>query len=200
MRRMHRALVLTALLALAPGRASAQDAAAAGAVPDAEYLAAVGRGLAAIASGDRAAAATAFREAVQTNPSRPDAVCFLAEVQRAGGDSTGALDGFQACLRVARAASDARWTARAMHGVASTLELMPERAEEARTAWQEYVRFADANTAVASPQVGRSRITSIDQVAELERVTAEVRQRIADRERQRAEEAARPPEPARRGR
>jgi hypothetical protein len=63
--------------------------------------------------------------------------------------------------------------------------------DEARAAWQEYVRFADGVAAVALPSLGRARITAIDQVTELARIATEVRERIVQRERERTEEAAR---------
>ena len=183
------ALALLSLPSLALAQAAPAATAPAAAVteqsPDMIYAAALGRGLTAVRAGDRGGAIAAFREAVQLQPSRPDAVCFLAEAQRASGDLAAALEGFQACARVARGWShhDAqRWVARGLHGAASTLERMgPERQAEARTAWQEYVRFADGAAQVSSPAIGRARVTAIDQVTELERVTAEVRERIAAR-------------------
>jgi tetratricopeptide (TPR) repeat protein len=185
------ALTLALLVVLAPSAlASAQTASAPATASSADYLAHVGRGLTASAAGDRAGAIEAFRAAVQLVPSRPEGICHLAEAQRASGDLAAALDGYEACVRVARAASDARWTARGLHGVASTLERMPERMQGARTAWQEYVRFADGAAAVASPAVGRARITAIDQVIELDRVMVDVRMRIAEREAQRTAPSA----------
>jgi hypothetical protein len=191
-------LVSALVLALAPATVSAQSgrattttrttttAAPAAAASTPDYAARIGQGSSAIGAGDRPGAIVAFREAVQLEPSRPEGVCYLAAAQRLSGDMNAALDGFQACARVARAAGDGRWTGRALHGIASTLERMPERAADARAAWQEYVRFADSATAHAIPQVGRARITAIDQVVELERAMVEVRQRIAEREAQRA--------------
>lgn len=194
---MVRGSVLALVLLVLPSSALAQGVPESEQTPDMIYAAALGRGLTAVRSGDRGGAIAAFRDAVQLQPARPDAVCFLAESQRASGDLAAALEGFQACARVARSWShhDAqRWTARALHGIASTLERMgPERQAEARTAWQEYVRFADGAAQVSSPAIGRARVTAIDQVAELERVTAEVRQRIAAR----AAQAAQTPAPAR---
>lgn len=188
-----------AALALCPSITSAQAAtppAAAAPSASAQYGVALGRGMSAMAAGDRAGAASAVREAVQLNPSRADAVCLLAEVQRAGGELPAALEGFTACARVAQASSDARWTARGLHGVASTLELMDGRLEDARTAWQAYVRFADSATSHATPQVGRARIQAIDVVTEQERVYVEVRARIAAREEERRAAAAAAPAPS----
>lgn len=186
---MLRALVLALALSTVSAPALAQELAQPAPTPEMHYAAALGRGLTAIRAGDRGGAVAAFREAVQLQPARPDAVCYLAEAQRASGDLAAALEGFQACTRLARAATGGpdhqRWIGRGLHGVASTLERMgAARQAEARTAWQEYVRFADGASQVAWPGVGRARITAIDQVVELERVTAEVRQRIAARQAQ----------------
>jgi hypothetical protein len=142
----------------------------------------IGRGFAASAAGDREGAISAFREAVALAPSRPAAVCYLAEAQRVSGDHESALEGYRACVRIARAANDPRWIARGLHGVASTLESMTTRLLEARVAWQEYVMFADGAAAHASSMLGRARITAIDQVIELERVMIDVRARISERE------------------
>lgn len=135
--------------------------------------------------GDHASASRHFREALALSPSQPDALCYLAEMHRATGDLNAAIDGFRDCLRFAREANDRRFTARALHGVASTLERMPERAADARSAWQEYVRFADASGGLADPRVGRTRTDVIDAWVALEQRMTEVRARIAERERAR---------------
>ena len=135
-----------------------------------------------IATGNREGGLTALRTAVADSPSRPEAICYIAEAYRIGGDFVAALDNFQTCLRVARSASSPAFIARAMHGVASTFERMPEHLTDARTAWLEYARYVDGATSVASAQIGRDRVTAIDVAAEQERVYVDVRQRIADRE------------------
>ncbi len=135
-----------------------------------------------IAAGDRERGLATLRTAVGENPSRPEAVCYLAEGYRLGGDFVAALDNFQTCLRIARTASNIGYVARAMHGVASTFERMPEHLADARAAWLEYARFADGATSVASAQIGRERVSAIDVTVEQERVYVEVRQRIAERE------------------
>jgi hypothetical protein len=136
-----------------------------------------------IATGDRQTGMATLRTAVAESPSRPEAICYLAEAYRLGADFVAALDNFQACLRVARSANNPAYVARAMHGVASTFERMPEHLADARTAWLEYARFADGAASVASAQIGRERVTAIDVVSEQETVYVEVRQRIAERER-----------------
>ncbi|MBX7190820.1 MAG: hypothetical protein K1X94_02115 [Sandaracinaceae bacterium] len=133
--------------------------------------------------GDHESAARHFREALALAPSQPDALCYVAEMNRATGDLNGALDGFQDCLRFARESGDRRFQARALHGIASTLERMPERIQDARNAWQEYVRFADTSGGLADGRIGRTRIEVIDAWVALEQRMVEVRARIAERER-----------------
>ncbi len=133
--------------------------------------------------GDHESASRHFREALALAPSQPDALCYVAEMNRATGDLNGALDGFQDCLRFAREADDRRFQARALHGIAATLERMPERMQDARNAWQEYVRFADTSGGLADGRIGRTRIEVIDAWIALEQRMVEVRARIAERER-----------------
>ncbi len=191
-----RALLVLALTLASLGAGSIASAQAT------SYAALVGRGVSASTSGDRGGALTAFREAVQAEPTRPEAICLLAAAQRTSGDLAAALESFRACAGVARGASDPRWTGRALAGVASTLEQMSGHLAEARTAWQEYVQFADGARAAASPEVGRARIQAIDVLTEQERVYEEVRARITEREAERRAAAAAPPPaaPARGGR
>jgi hypothetical protein len=148
-----------------------------------------------IAHGDRAGAVGHLRDAIGAEPSRPDAHCLLAEGLRAGGDATGALESYQTCLRLARAEDNVLMIARALHGVASTYERLPEHLADARTAWMEYSHFADGATRVAQGSIGRDRVTAIDVMTEQERVYVDVRARIAERERIAAEAAAAPPTP-----
>ncbi len=148
------------------------------------YATQVRSGLDAIGRGDRDAGLRSLREAVATDPSRPDAICYLAEAFRMNGDLTGAIDNFNMCLTVARAANDRAFTARAMHGVASTFERMPdEHLNDAREAWLNYTRFCESNTGVGHVEIGRARVTAIDTVIELSRVSAEVAARIEARSR-----------------
>lgn len=134
-------------------------------------------------AGDTASAERYFNEALALAPSQPDALCYRAEMSRATGDLNAALDGFQDCLRFAREAEDRRFVGRALHGLASTLERMPERTQDARNAWQEYVRFADTSGGAADGRIGRARIEAIDAWVALEQRMVEVRARIAERER-----------------
>ncbi len=184
------ALVITALSV--PALALAQDAPRPGAD---EYTRRVQSGIERLAGGDPAGAITTFREAVGMDGSRPQAPYYIGTAHRMSGNLAEALTSFQQAAALAQAANLPRWRARALHGVASTLERMEGRVEEARTAWQAYASFADGNPTVADPQLGRARVSAIDLMNEQEQAYVQVRQRIAEREEERrreAEEAARP--------
>ena len=148
-----------------------------------------------IAHGDRTGAMESLRTAIAESPARPDAHCILAEGYRVANDFTAALDNFQTCLRFAREQDNLLYIARALHGVASCYERMPEHLTDARTAWMEYSHFADGASRVASASEGRERVQAIDVASEQERVYVDVRARIAERERI-AREAPPPPPPA----
>lgn len=172
---MIRALLVLTLL-LAPVEALAQSSSS--------YATQVRSGLDALARGTRDAGMRSLREAIASDPSRPEAICYLAEAFRLQGDLTGALDNFNMCLNVARAARDHAFVGRAMHGVASTFERMPdEHLDDAREAWLAYARYCDMNPGAGHPEIGRARVTAIDTVTELGRVSAEVAGRIAERAR-----------------
>jgi tetratricopeptide (TPR) repeat protein len=174
-------VVALTVLALAPlvgtSAARAQSSAPAG------YHEHVRTAMSSFVVGDHASAARHFREALALAPSQPDALCYMAEMNRAMGDLNGALDGFQDCLRFAREGNERRFVARALHGIASTLERMPERTQDARNAWQEYIRFADTSAGLADGRIGRTRTEVIDAWVALEQRMVEVRARIAERER-----------------
>jgi hypothetical protein len=178
-RRLALALVLTVVL---PASARAQTS----------YEARIRTALDTVSRGDRDGGVRGLREAIADSPSRPEAICYLAETFRMAGDLTGAIDNFNMCLNVARSANDRGFVARAMHGVASTYERMPdEHLNDAREAWLAYQRYCEANPTVGHATLGRDRVTAIDTVLELNRVSAEVRGRIE--ERARAAAAAPPP-------
>lgn len=186
---MTRSLMTVALLLLAPALASAQ----APERPSADaYTQQVQRGIEQLASGDTAGATTTFQEALATEARRPEAQYYLATVLRMTGDLEGAVSGFQQSAALAQAATLPRWQARALHGVASTLERIAGRVEEARAAWQAYSSFADANPTVSDSQLGRARVQAIDLMNEQERAYVQVRQRIAEREEERRREAEQP--------
>ncbi len=207
---MRRTLVVLALaLACAPALAAAQPRTAprAGAGAAAQraqpgqpaqprapsaYQQAVQNGVRLVLARDFEGAITALRQAVQAEPSNPEAYYFIAEAQRMKGDLTEAVEAFRTALRMAEQANNNRFKARALQGVADSLEQIEGRTDDARTAWGAYGTFADGHRDVSFPDVGRARIAAMDAVAEQERAYVEVRRRIHDRE----EANARPRRPA----
>ncbi len=186
--------LLTLAVMLVPAMVSAQQASRPAAD---EYTRRVQSGIGLLVGGDRAGAIEAFVEASMLEASRPEAHYFIGEAKRAAGDLEAALAAFTTAAERAQSANVPLWRARALHGIASTLERMDGRIEQARTAWQAYATFADANRALADPQIGRTRIQAIDRMNEQERVYAQVRQRIAEREEERQREARETREPRR---
>jgi len=146
-----------------------------------EYTQRVQDGIALLVSGDSSGAQSAFRDAIQMDGNRPQGPYYLAASNRMSGNFQDAVTGFERAADVAE--NEPRWRARALQGVAETLERMDGRLEDARTAWQAYVRFADSNTTVAFSAMGRARVQAIDVMVEQERAYPAVRQRIAERER-----------------
>lgn len=163
-----------------------------------EYTQRVQAGIALLVAGDNGGATNAFRDAVGMDGSRPMAPYYLAAANRMGGRLGDALDGFRRAAELA--GERPRWKGRALQGVAETLERMDGRLEEARTAWQEYVRFADANVAVTFPAMGRARVSAVNLVIEQETAYVAVRERIAARERENAQSSDTPPRRRRRSR
>ena len=85
-------------------------------------------------------------------------------------------------VKVIRVDAEERFLS-ALQGVAETLERMEGRLSQARQAWAAYVEFAEAHREVASPELGRARMQAIDRIEQQAQADAEVRQRIAERER-----------------
>lgn len=178
--------ITTCLLCAAPALAQDADSASGEDAPppgaDA-YTQRIQAGIALITAGDTAGAQQAFRDAVGMDGNRPQAVYYLAVSNRLSGNLDDALEGFRRAVGNAAAEDLPRWQARALQGVAETLERMPGRLEEAYEAWQEYVRFSDGHQAMAFPQVGRARIQAYNVMHEQESAYVAVRERIAERER-----------------
>ncbi|HJL19791.1 MAG TPA: hypothetical protein RMH99_29275 [Sandaracinaceae bacterium LLY-WYZ-13_1] len=192
-----RAASIAAVLSLLAAPAAAQEAPEAAdtsggedaPTPGAdEYTQRVQEGIQRLVSGDASGARESFEAAEGLDGERPQAVYYLGAAHRLAGELEPALARFQRATELAQAADEARWQARAMQGTAETLERMENRIEDARSAWQAYIRFADAHQTVAHPQLARARVQAIDMMNEQERVYVEVRERIAEREREQAEE------------
>lgn len=178
------------ILAFAIALTAASPALAQEAAPGADaYTRRVQEGIALLLSGDSGGSMGIFRQAIQADGNRPQAIYYLACANRITGNLDDAVTGFERAADVAD--EDPRWRARALEAVAMTLERIHGRLEQARAAWQAYVQFADANAAVAHPQLGRARIQAIDLMGEQERAYVEVRERIEARER--ANAASPPP-------
>jgi len=187
-----RTLLLSLALALVTTPALAQEESEEGAEaqPGADvYTQRVQQGIQMLVAGDSAGATEALRQAAALDGARPQAPYYLAEAQRLSGELEEALNGFRRAAELAGSAEEPRWQGRALQAVAMTLERMEGRIEDAREAWQEYIRFADSHQAVSRPQLGRARLQAIDMMNEQERVYVSVRERIAERERIAAEEA-----------
>lgn len=179
---------LVTLFVLLPALAAAQETAER---PGADaYTIHVQRGIQQLTSGESDNAMTTFREAVEMDESRPEGPYYVGAILRMRGELENALASFQQAATLAERAP--RWRARALHAIASTLERIEGRIEDARTAWLEFTRFADAHPTVADASVGRARIQAIDIMNEQELAYVEVRQRIAEREEERRREAEQP--------
>ncbi|MGE0787219.1 MAG: hypothetical protein AB7S26_16225 [Sandaracinaceae bacterium] len=188
---------MSALMALAlwagPSLAVAQNAPQAppASQPADEYTRLIAEGVRLMASGDSDGGIDQIHRAVSLDGARPEGPYYLAVANRVAGSLEDALSGFRRAAELAQRANEPRWQARSLQGVAMTLERMEGRLEEARTAWQAYVTFADAHTTVSFPAIGRGRIQAIDVMTEQENAYVAVRERIAEREREQASERRR---------
>lgn len=150
---------------------------------------ALARAQAAYVARDYEAALAAFREASRPADATPTERCEAALgvgytlFQR--GDRDGALGAFREALQISIANNDPLNRSRALQAIASLHEAAG-RWNEAATAWQDYIGFAEANPSVASAANGRARLQAIRQREEVERQAATVRARIEERQRQNA--------------
>ena len=176
-------------LALAQQRAQTQSPAAEAppAPTTPPYMTKIQNGLRLAVARDFNGALASLREALQENPSSPEAYYYIGEVQRMQGNLDEALESFRTSATTAQSANAPEWRMRALAGVAATLEQKENQIDAARTAWNEAASFADANRAVANPEIARARIQAIDTVTEQERAYVAVRERIAARERENAQ-------------
>lgn len=158
-----------------------------GATPAQDALA---NGLRLLVAHDYDGATAAFQQASQADPANPQVLYYLGEASRMKGQFTEAVDNFRQAARLAGGSGDPRWQARSLQGVAESLERIEGRRDDAKSAWNEYLHFAEAHTDVANADFARARLQAIDVVAEQDNAYADVRERIAQRER---ENAAHPP-------
>ncbi len=157
------------------------------------YIAKVREGMEAAIAGDLAGALAKLQEAAAMDTTRPEAHYYMGEVQRMNGDLPAAIESFRAADQRAVQVGDDRMRARAIQGVADTLERIPERRDEARLAWNEAAAFADAHRGALSPEQARGRMQVIDTVVQMERDYVSVRERIAARAAQGAQTGTPPP-------
>jgi len=150
------------------------------------FTAAIQRGHDGAKRADWQAAADGYGEAASIRPRSGAPVLYQAMLARSRGDLPGALTKFRDSVRLATAtgAEEDSIHAKALLGIAMVLEAQRQLAE-ARTAFQEYVTFAEAHGGVLTfPATGQARVQAIDRVDELDQAYREVRERIAARERE----------------
>lgn len=175
-------IAVLASLPLLPSWAAAQPRSDEDAIAFAQAL---GRGHRAASGGDWQGATEAYNQAASMRAQSGEPQLFLGYVARARGQLGPALDKFRDAARLAAAAQgEDAVRAKALFGIAMVLEAQAQL-PAARTAWQEYISFAESHASLATYVAsGRSRIEKIDRVDELARAYEEVRQRIAARERE----------------
>jgi tetratricopeptide (TPR) repeat protein len=176
------------------------------------YAVDVQRGMRLVLARDFDGAIDTLRQAIKRDPQRPEAHYYMGVAQGMQNEPKEAIGSFETAARMAR--DDRAWKARALVAVAWMVERIgaqrPELAEgagpkvarinepqlaRARDAWERVRQLADADgprdpiidTAVS---VATERQRAIDEVLATEERTVPVRQRIADREKQKAEEEA----------
>ncbi len=182
----HSITVVLFLTALQSSHAHAQNAE--------PYANQVTGGARLILVGDFEGAVAALSEAAQAEPLKPDAFYLVGVAQKLKGDLDTALQTFRTAARIARDSNDTLHEARCVQAIADTYERMAAsrtgssrprgsvldmaHLNEAREAWSEVTRFAQAHTDIMKPLVSRARIQAIDQLIEQEQVYMEVRKRI----------------------
>lgn len=154
------------------------------------YIQAVRHAIEKLVAHDLDGAEVDAREALRLEPGQPEAHYYLAVALRAKGSGEEALAEYRAAAQMGSAAGKAMWQARGMQGAAEILEELPGRLGDAREAWSQLLAFAQGNPGVIAADLPRARITAIDRASEQERVYIEVRQRIAAREQELAQQAA----------
>jgi cytochrome c-type biogenesis protein CcmH/NrfG len=141
--------------------------------------------------GDFGGALATLREAIRLEPGTCLAFLMMGTTYVLQGDFDQALDNYRTAARIAEEFHDDHVQARALHGIAATLELMEGRLAEARDAWTRMAQFADAHRAVANPEIARARIQAINAALDRRDAYVAVRQRIAAREAENARDARR---------
>jgi tetratricopeptide (TPR) repeat protein len=159
---------------------------------------AIQRGHRAFQARDFDTALAAYREAAMATPPLPIAHYFIGAAQRAKGLYDEALESFRTASRLA-GDSDAGLKAKSLFNIAMTQEAKKDLAS-AKEAWLEYKTWCTTHASITGfPQVADERVAAIEAVQQLNQTYDAVRQRIADRVRvvaeQAAQAAANPPAP-----
>jgi tetratricopeptide (TPR) repeat protein len=150
---------------------------------------AIQRGHRAFLARDFDTALAAYREAAMATPPLPIAHYFIGAAQRAKGSFDEAIESFRTVSRLA-GDTDPALKAKALANIAWTLEAKQDLTA-AREAWLEYKTWCTTHASIPGfPQIADERVAAIDVVKALDQTYEAVRQRIADRERVVAEQAA----------
>jgi len=170
------------------------------------YEAKVREGVEAYVREDRAAAREAFRQAIQMDSSRPEAYYYQGVTQRAEGDLPGAAQSFRAALQRAESSDKAMLALQARVGLADVAErslkppASPQGAEgvlvdqegldRVQSEWSNLQSAFQAREEEQWAMVAQTRGQAAFQVLEQDQVYVEVRRRIAEREKEKAEQAS----------
>ncbi len=143
---------------------------------------AINRGNTAFVARDYGTALTAFRDGATHDDERAESSLGIAYTQLAQGDRDAALTTFRDIARTTTAPTQALHHLRALQAIGNTLETL-RRWDDARTAWQEFVSYAEAHPDIGSAANGRARVEAIERRAALDTQFQPVRQRIEERRR-----------------
>lgn len=173
---------------------------------DAESLALVQQGLAKLASGDATSAIADLEKARERTPELAAVHYYLGAAHRARNETEAALACFRRSEQIAATHRDDRWRARSLFGIAWALEeravsatsgdasgTAPSNAslESARDAWLEAKRWTDGYGTDAEKALASARLETLERILARSREAAEVKARIAERERETSETAGR---------
>ncbi len=163
----------------------------------------VREGIEAFVRGDAQAARATCLEAVQMEVDRPEAYYYLGVALRTLGDLPGATQAFRNALQRAEAKGDHAMALRARVGLADVAErsvrpvqmdagerpvVDTEGLDRVQTEWRNLRTAFEAREEEQWAQVAEARAQAAFQVVEQDQAYVEVRKRIAEREREKAEE------------
>lgn len=173
---------------------------------DAAYLDKVQEGLRKLAAGDTTSAVAALEEARELSAEPELALYYLGAAQRRRGDFEHAIENFRRSERRAETKRDDRLRARCLIAIAWTIEELASHEagatkgarpasnatlERVRDAWLEARRYVEGYGTEEEKRLTTARLSTIETMLARTRQSAEVAARIAEREREKAEAAAR---------